>query len=408
MADGNHPQRRYGSFFADTLAYDRDVRRKTEAWGFLDRVCQEIEPTDTQQGRAKRTYETVGDFLSEDVRLAHALIYAQGSAALGTMVKPIAGNEIDVDLICRAAGYGQDLPPARLKAMVGDRLKADSYYRTILQEMPRCWRLNYAGDFHLDITPSILNPQCANGGELVPDRRLQCYKPSNPIGYRELFARRAALTVRTRVAKAFDSAARADVQSYPTFGSTKGVLRRIVQLLKAHRDRQFQRRDPCLAPLSIIITTLAMRAYECCVQMFEYDNELDLLCDTIHMMPVFIERVMREGEVVFVIANETTKGENFAEKWIGAPERASAFYAWQERALADFEAFRDAAGMDLLQKSLADAIGEEPVRRVTREAVEATSAARRAGRLGVTATTGLGLAGATSTSVRANTFFGRP
>ena len=33
--------------------------------------------------------------------------------------------------------------------------------------MPRCWRLSYANEFHMDITPSIPNPNCRFGGELV-------------------------------------------------------------------------------------------------------------------------------------------------------------------------------------------------------------------------------------------------
>jgi len=33
--------------------------------------------------------------------------------------------------------------------------------------------LNYANEFHMDITPSIMNPECTNGGELVPDKELR-------------------------------------------------------------------------------------------------------------------------------------------------------------------------------------------------------------------------------------------
>src|SRR5262249_27446539 len=157
------------------------------AFGFLDQACRALEPTETQQKRARDSYEAVGHWLAEDLRLVRALIYAQGSAALGTMIKPIGRNEVDGDLICRAPGEGRDPPAAQLKAMVGDRLKAHAVYANILEEKARCWRLNYVGDFHLDITPSILNPACANGGELVPDRKLRDYKASNPIGYRKLF-----------------------------------------------------------------------------------------------------------------------------------------------------------------------------------------------------------------------------
>jgi hypothetical protein len=142
--------------------------------------------------------------------------------------------------------------------------------------MPRCWRLDYANEFHLDITPSIPNPECRFGGELVPDKTLKTWKASNPKGYRAKFERRAALQPRIRaLQKAFDSA-RADVQvePYPDEMRLKGILRRTVQIAKRHRDLHFIDDSEGLVPLSIIITTLASRAYEFCVSNFEYDNEL--------------------------------------------------------------------------------------------------------------------------------------
>jgi hypothetical protein len=104
----------------------------------------------------------------------------QGSTALGTTVKPVGRNEYDVDLVCHIPGAGRWLPPALCKKLVGDRLKANQRYSALLEEKPRCWRLNYANEFHLDITPSIPNDACLNGGELVPDRALRCWMATNP------------------------------------------------------------------------------------------------------------------------------------------------------------------------------------------------------------------------------------
>jgi hypothetical protein len=407
MADGAHPPHRFGSLFEGTPTYDSAVRRKGEAFGFLDRVCQILEPSQTQQDRAKTSYEAVGDWLGSDPQLVEALIYAQGSAALGTMVKPIGDYEFDVDLICRVPGYTPALPPARLKALIGDRLKAHGVYEGLLEELPRCWRLNYAGEFHLDITPSILNPACNRGGELVPDRKLQAYKASNPIGYRDLFARRARLTPFVQVSKAMDARARAEVEAFPVSARVKGVLRRTVQLLKRHRDHSFLKKNPALAPLSVIITTLASRAYEFCVGNYPYDNELDLVCDVIRAMPWFIESSIVEGRRTWTIPNESTEGENFAEKWNAEPQRAASFFAWHAEALAAFEAFAAAAGLDEIQRCLSDAIGEEPVRKAVGAITEEIGAARKAGSLLVKPSVGLIAGAAAGTPVRANTFFGR-
>jgi hypothetical protein len=45
--------------------------------------------------------------------------------------------------------------------------------------------LNYAREYHLDISPTIINVDCDNGGELVPDKKLREFKPTNPKGAKE-------------------------------------------------------------------------------------------------------------------------------------------------------------------------------------------------------------------------------
>src|SRR6266516_7825899 len=115
--------------------------------------------------------------------------------------------------------------------MIGARLRVNGLYAPILEEKPRCWRLNYANEFHLDITPSIRNPLCAAGGELVPDRDLRDWKPTNPKGYRALFERRASLQPRFRRV-AVEEGKRADVEPFPARMQVKGVLRRALQLAK--------------------------------------------------------------------------------------------------------------------------------------------------------------------------------
>jgi hypothetical protein len=85
----------------------------------------------------------------------------------------------------------------------------------MLEEKQRCWRLCYANEFHLDITPSIRNPGCGNGGELVPDRALAAWKPTNPKGYAARFEQHAALRPRLTLREAAIAAKRADVEDFP-------------------------------------------------------------------------------------------------------------------------------------------------------------------------------------------------
>ena len=390
----------------------RMMLRKAETVGILERMCQALELTATQYDTAKSRYESVGTWLAEaESPLLRALsIYLQGSTALGTTVKPIGRNEHDVDLVAHMPNLGP-LPPAIVKKTIGDRLRANGNYAPLLVEMPRCWRLDYANEFHLDITPSIRNPECGNGGELVPDKALKEWKASNPKGYNALFDQRAELQPRMRMLKSegAQDRARADsVEPYPIASGLKGMLRRTIQVAKRHRDVYFADLDPCLAPISVVITTLAARSYEYCVGHFVYDSELDVVRDIIRHMPAFIETRMVGGRPHWFIWNETTSGENFAEKWNNDPSRAEAFFAWHACATADLDRLADIEGIDRLNKSLSELFGPAPVTKAFDAMTQEVSAARRAGRLHVAPTVGLSIAATAATPVRANTFFGAP
>ncbi len=385
--------------------------RKSAVAGVLEQLCRELEPSQTQLNDARAKYEAVGAWLAgaADLSIQRLKIYLQGSTAIGTTVKPLFDNEYDVDLVSHIPGY-EHRAPAQIKKLIGDRLRESGHYVPILVEKTRCWRLNYANEFHLDITPSIANPACPNGGELVPDRKLQCWKASNPKGYKALFEQRAAIVPNMRLAK-FDSAtARANVEPYPDAPRFKSVLCRIVQLSKRHRDVHFQF-DCKLAPISIIITTLAMKAYEYCARRETYDSELDLLIAVIRCMPLFIDREMSGGRMLWFVWNETTAGENFAERWNEVLTLPNAFFTWHAKLVKDLEQLKHVEGMDLLGRSLKESFGDGPTDRAMATITKEVSVARAdrtlyaAPRLGLIV--GTGVAAVTgAAAVKANTFFG--
>jgi hypothetical protein len=300
-----------------------------------------------------------------------------------------------------------EMSPSALKKAIGDCLRANGNYATLLEEMPRCWRLNYANEFHMDITPSIPNPNCRFGGELVPDKTLKMWKASNPKGYKRLFEERARLApvIRIRKQVPLDST-RASVEPYPEAGGLKGILRRTVQIAKRHRDIMFVD-EPDVAPLSVIITTLASRSYESCVTNHEYDNEFELLFGVIRHMPDTIEIRHVDGRAQWFIWNETTAGENFAEKWNPRPERAEAFYAWHNRFCSDLARLEAVSGIDRLSNVLKDLFGSRPTIAAIDYLTERVSTARRAGNLRVAPAFGLSVGAIpASTAVRPNTFYG--
>lgn len=388
--------------------------KKAQIFGILERLCERLEPSSTQANRAKTSYEAVGQWLADAAAelLRSSSIYLQGSTALGTTVKPIGRNEYDVDLVHHVPGLGRWVPPALCKQLVGDRLKENQRYSAILEEKPRCWRLNYANEFHLDITPSIPNDTCSNGGELVPDKALQGWKASNPKGYRSVFQRRAELVPQFRMLKSFaadSTRADADIEPYPERPRFKGLLCRIVQITKRHRDSYFLERDVSLSPISVIITSLAAWSYEYCVGSMVFDSELDVLHAVIRHMPSFIQRQTVAGRTEWAIWNETTAGENFAERWNSDPARTAAFFAWHAAAMADLERLSQAEGLDRLNTVLTESFGQAPTAAVMQELFDHVAYARRAGALSLAPKIGLTIGqAARATPVRANTFFGAP
>ncbi len=383
---------------------------KQIAFALIARAISELELTPTQENIARQRYEGVGNWLAAgaDPILARLGIYVQGSTALGTTVRPLGRNEFDVDLVAHRASTSP-VGPAELKKAIGDRLRENGHYEPLLEEMPRCWRLNYAGEFHMDITPSIPNSNCGNGGELVPDRQVQWWKPSNPKGYKALFERRAKLEPRfTLLKRAIVDGQFASVEPYPANEGPKGHLRRIVQIVKRHRDIHFANRDTCLAPISVILTTLAAQSYEMCVARFVYESEFDLLVDVVRHMTDFIEHRAGERGIEWLIWNETTAGENFAEKWNRHPERADSFFAWHRAILADLEALTRVEGLDRISLRIGDAFGQDQAKKAVAKMTDEMTAARRSGGLGYAPAVGLGIAAVAATPVRANTYFGRP
>lgn len=150
-----------------------------------------------------------------------------------------------------------------------------------------------------------------------------------------------------------------------------------------------------------------MRSYEMCVKCHLFADELEVLIDTIRLMPIFIDKPLIDGRAAYAVWNETTDGENFAERWNLEPARVNAFYDWHAKALADFEALRDLVGLDTIVGSMKDSIGEKVVARVMNRRMDLVSEGRKSSSLLLAP--GLGLTAqpsAAATPILKNDFFG--
>jgi len=383
--------------------------RYVQLTGIIERICQELELTDSQHSKAQSHYESVGKWLagSDNIIFNDSIIYTQGSISLGTTVKPIAYNEFDVDLVCHIPGLTASTPPSYLKETVGKRLKQNTTYKKMIEEKPRCWRLNYADEFHMDITPSIPNIFCPNGGVLVPDRKLKQWKPSNPKGYQEWFEE---IAEKKPIMAMFEhvnfAEARATIEEFPEQAYFKGVLKRCVQICKRHRDTRFKNDLEKKSPISIIITTLAAKSYEAAIKHTFYKNDLDILLDVVKNMPNHIEKNEDYGTEYFVW-NPSTTSENFAEKWNTAPSLAEAFYSWHKAIVQDIEALMESIGLDKIRKRLTSSFGETASNKAMDAITQSVSSSRS--QFGLATSPFLGLiAGKENTgNIKPNTFFGK-
>lgn len=360
---------------------DNRLLREALTAHLLGRVADSLDITPTQFQRAKLAYETISDIVtsSADPRLAAAKVFPQGSFAIGTVIRPIsdAESEFDVDVACRLAASTL-LAPTMAKMLVGAALKADGRYADKVEEKTRCWRVNYAGEFHLDICPLVR----ATTSDAIPDKDLAMWVLTHPEEYAKWFNERAD---RARTRLLMDSAVlRAEVAPFPEENSDKGWLRRVVQLLKRHRDTWCLRvgvRKAEFAPISIIITTLATRSFEREVRSgHQFANPYDLILRIIAGMPAFIEQRNISSSIEWWIESPVAT-ENFANRWNQDQRWVSAFKDWHAVVLASLNELVSVTGLDGARPVLDSAFGAPMAAKAINSYSQQVRAARDSGAL---------------------------
>ncbi len=314
----------------------------------LQGLAASIDISEQQYEEAVSRYDDVAVWLSqEDSPLwEHSpTIYAQGSFRLGTMVRPFRrGGEFDIDLVCQLLIARERTTQAELKESVGARLRASAEFRKIVDEHRRCWTLDYPGEFHLDVLPAIPDAEGERASILLTDKELRLWQHSNPVGYADWFfdrMRQVLDEARGLLAKS----AGVSIEEVPQW-RVRTPLQRGVQLLKRHRDVHFTCDDD-RRPVSIIITTLAARAYG---QERDVESALRAL---VREMPRHIE--YRNGR--WWVENPANPAENFADKWNEKPERRAAFLAWLQKVEQDIGAAQLAKSAGARSQILVEGFG---------------------------------------------------
>lgn len=357
-----------------------------EAERLLDDLAASLAISPSRYEAAERSYKSVGEWLSRPgsaFARVGTTIYAQGSFRLATVIRPVNDDEdYDLDVVCEVVMPKSTMSQAEFKALMGKELTAyaNAHSMATPTESRRAWRLDYAdgAQFHMDVLASV--PDGARQRMLLEARGLtstyaqsaialtcrehpnfyihsEDWPTSNPKGYSEWFKLRMGPLFNLKRRGMQLAEAKASIEEIPEY-RVRTPLQAAIQILKRHRDIRFID-DAENRPISIVITTLAAKAY---------NQEATIgaaLFGILDRMDSFID--YRDG--VAWIENPADPRENFADKWQKHPEKAQAFRDWLEEARADFEAAARMSDLDELIDLLSPRLG--------RKLVESAANARR-------------------------------
>lgn len=303
----------------------------------LELVCQELQLTPTQDETATRSYQAVGEFLdARDSSLAEYApeVFAQGSKELGTTNKPRKREEFDVDLVCLLEIDPSRSSPNAVYEAVWSRLKESDRYRPMLVPKDRCIRIDYAGQFHLDVIPACPSPQPTSPwGELsivVPDRSRRIWCPTNPRGYAKWFKTCCRPLGDVRVA--------CKLNPLPPEAklSEKSVLHRVVQLYKRRRDVHFN--GDKYAPSSILLTTVDGLLYR------GEESVSDAVVQVLDRLVAYGDQI--NGGEPPEVPNPTNSEENLARQWREDRRCFTAFIEFVREFRDGMERLRIASGVE--------------------------------------------------------------
>ncbi len=344
----------------------------------IDGMVKLLELPDSAYDKACKRYEDLGEWFDRDestVSDKSPHIFPQGSFRLGTAIRPLdESEEYDLDLACKLRnGISKDSHSQEsLKKLIGIELNAYRKARSIkneLEEKHRCWRLEYQDElsFHMDIVPCIpadekrrkaifesirntgLDENVAGFASQttisITDDRHKSYKHicddwniSNPEGYAKWFEYRMnPQQTRTLLEKA-------RIDDLPLF-KKKSPLQRVIQLLKRHRDN-WSKYNPESKPISIIITTLAARAY---------NGEADI----VEALGNVLEKM---GRLVNPsrprVPNPVDPKEDFADRWYRQDCKhlrlEKNFNEWLLQARTDFKLITSSIDTEFLREQIED------------------------------------------------------
>jgi hypothetical protein len=175
---------------------------------------------------------------------------------------------------------------------------------------------------------------------------------SNPAGYARWFRRQQAVVLESiRARKMAAGTVYASVEDMPSH-QYRTPLQDSIKLLKRHRDTMFDGDED--RPISIIITTLAARAY----------GGQDTIHATLEAILPRMGALIESRDGAPWIANPSHPLENFADKWSETPRKKELFERWIRQAGRDFGEYLRGSAFYQMPDGLRDRIGTSTAAKV--------------------------------------------
>ena len=244
----------------------------------FERFLGNISVDQPKLNRIKSAHSTLRRALETDAHAGPALLetFLQGSYVHGTAIRPLGGSaDYDVDVCCLLDLTQvpiQTEEPKPLVRWLARRLRRVERYRGNVSTRSRCIRIDFPGDFHMDVVPMVEgrnhgsvefpgtystgvvlyagDRRLNNGNLLAPNAAVNTWEATNPKGLKEWYRQQNQSTNGrfTRVARmlkhwrnqAFDATVRPPsvgfevmmASSWPHFArsdarAVSGVLRQI-------------------------------------------------------------------------------------------------------------------------------------------------------------------------------------
>lgn len=360
----------------------------------LDKMAEEVQLDSSRYQRMLSSYESIKKWIENDQLFFGPFnydVYPHGSVRILTTVKPIGKDEFDLDVAVHLSSQMFHTPQRifqELKRSIGKYAEAHGLK---LEIKKRCVRLNYAGDYHMDILPGVQESLYDLNKIKVPDRELGDWVSSNPRGYADWFMAKANLVRESLLEKAL----RAENLPVDDFKNKK-PLQRAVQLIKRYRDVYFQNISDYRTS-SIILTTIAGHFYQGEESIFDtIDNIIkNILAET--NKPIGRLKIL----------NPMNSEEDFTDKWDDEPEYYLAFKKFAAHLHEEWQKLKVENGVIEEGNTLKGLFGNDLLIKAHSKQTESLESYRKSNQLRISKASGiLTTSVIESTKVRANTFYG--